>query len=512
MFCSNCGQSLPDGSRFCGYCGHAVAAAAPAGGPAPTPAPASAAPASVPPLSQGASVASGAGAGQASSGSGFAGLRQAVDARAPGLIARVRNILLQPAKEWQVIDAEPSTAAEIYTGYVAILAAIGPIAALIGVSLVGVDVPFVGRLRTPILTGVATMVLSYLMVFVSVFVVSWLVDALAPTFGGQKDSLRALKVTAYSFTAAWVAAVLNLIPSLGILAFIASLYCLYLLYLGLPVLMRCPPDKALGYTVVTVLCGIVISLVLSFVTGGLLWALGFHGGAALGGMSGSATKAERTADTAAAASVISKMFGGKSAEDQQRVASALQQLEKMGEQVSKPAPPGTSQPDAGQALGAVGQVLTGGQQVQVVDFRQLKALLPESLPGGMQRSSLSGESGEVMGIKSSHATASYRNASGATLRIEIADLGSMSGLAGLALKFNPNVTKESDTGYERTTTVDGQMVHERFDRSSNTATVNVIVANRFNVEAQGSGVDMDTVKSSLRQIDMARLASAVAAR
>ena len=100
--------------------------------------------------------------------------------------------------------------------------------------------------------------LTYLFTFLVVFVVAWLVDTLAPTFGGQRDALRALKVTAYSYTPAWIAGVLNVVPTLGVLVLIASLFGLYLLYLGLPVLMRCPKEKALGYTAVIVLCAIAI--------------------------------------------------------------------------------------------------------------------------------------------------------------------------------------------------------------------------------------------------------------
>ncbi|HEY4137633.1 MAG TPA: YIP1 family protein, partial [Casimicrobiaceae bacterium] len=104
-------------------------------------------------------------------------------------------------------------------------------------------------------------------------------DALAPTFGGQRDSLRALKVTAYSYTPAWIAGVVNLVPVLGIIGLIVSLYGLYLLYLGLPVLMRCPREKALPYTVVIVLCAIVITAILATLTSCFIGGAAMMGGA-----------------------------------------------------------------------------------------------------------------------------------------------------------------------------------------------------------------------------------------
>jgi hypothetical protein len=117
-------------------------------------------------------------------------------------------------------------------------------------------------------------ILHFALTFVAVFVVALIVDALAPTFGGQKDSLRALKVTAYSFTPAWVAAILTILPALGVIAGLIGLYGLYLMYVGLPVLMRAPADKALGYTVVVVLCAIVLSIIVSVISNVALGGFG----------------------------------------------------------------------------------------------------------------------------------------------------------------------------------------------------------------------------------------------
>jgi hypothetical protein len=193
---------------------------------------------------------------------------------AGGLVDRVKAILLTPKTTWPVIAAERTTAQDIYLRYVAPLAAIGVIASFIGTVFVGISVPLLGTVRVGVFAGLATAILHYLLTFASVFIVAWIVDALAPTFGGQKDSLAALKVAAYSLTPAWVAGILTLLPALGVIAALLGLYGLYLLYLGLPVLMRAPADRALGYTVVVVICAIVVNIVISALigvaTGGLV--------------------------------------------------------------------------------------------------------------------------------------------------------------------------------------------------------------------------------------------------
>ena len=45
-----------------------------------------------------------------------------------------------------------------------------------------------------------------MLTFVGVFSIALIVDLLARSFGGQRDSLAALKLTAYSFTPGWIAA------------------------------------------------------------------------------------------------------------------------------------------------------------------------------------------------------------------------------------------------------------------------------------------------------------------
>jgi len=498
MFCAQCGQSVPDGAKFCSHCGAATAAAASA---APAPAPMSAAAvAPRPEPMTGGSSASGPAPGYV----------PPVGDAAHGLITRVKNILLSPSTEWPAIAAEASSAGSIYMGYVVPLVAIGVIAAFIGQSAIGL--PLVGRVG--MVAGLVRAIISFAFSLLGVFLIAWIVDILAPTFGGQRNPLAALKATAYSFTPGWVAGVLNIVPMLGLLVIVGALYGLYLLYLGLPVVMRCPREKAVGYTVVTVLCAIVMGIVLGMLTTCAVGGLGLMG---IGAMSRIGAHSDR-ASTADAAAVLSNVFGGKSDEDKARVNEALKTLQKMGEQAQqadKAAKAGstgtqsttTAPADVGAALGAVGQIMAGGKDVQPVDFHKLKDMLPESLPG-MQRKEASGQSGEAMGFKGSSATARYSDGANASISIEIADMASLSGLAGLANKFDPNMEKETDTGYERTRRVDGQLVHERYDRRYRSGEVGVLLGDRFAVTVRGDGVDPEALTGALRQVDLTRLASA----
>jgi hypothetical protein len=171
------------------------------------------------------------------------------------LIERVKAILLTPQTEWPVIAREPGDTAALFTRYVAILALIPALAGFIGTSLIGY-VPFFSGLRSAIV--------GYVMAFVVTFVVALIVDALAPTFGAQKNFPNALKLTVYSFTPFWLAGIFLLVPGLSFLR-ILGLYGIYLAWLGLPPLMLAPRDKALSYAATVVICAVILVIVIGFI-------------------------------------------------------------------------------------------------------------------------------------------------------------------------------------------------------------------------------------------------------
>jgi hypothetical protein len=187
-----------------------------------------------------------------------------------GLVQRVQDILLRPKPTWDVIDAEPATVKGLYTGYILILAAIPVIAGWIGGLVFGTGFA---------LFSLVGAIFSYILNVAAVYVVSLIVDALAPSFGGTKNPIQALKVIAYASTAAWVAGILSIIPFVGgLLAALLSLYSIYLLYLGLPRLMKTTEDKAIPYTLVVIVLWIVLAIIIGSIVG-LIAAMGLAGGA-----------------------------------------------------------------------------------------------------------------------------------------------------------------------------------------------------------------------------------------
>jgi len=197
------------------------------------------------------------------------------------LVERAKNILLAPAKEWEVIKGENLTIVDMFTKYAMILAAIPAAAGFIGYSVIGISYGF-GTFRVPIGTSLVWAILQYILALGGVFLIAFIMDALAPNFGCSKNLVAAVKIVVFSYTATWVAGILFIIPSLGVLAGIASIYSLYLIYLGMKIVKEVPNDKLIGYFVVTIVAAVVVYVVIGMIVG----AVAFGNMSALGGVRG----------------------------------------------------------------------------------------------------------------------------------------------------------------------------------------------------------------------------------
>jgi hypothetical protein len=176
---------------------------------------------------------------------------------------------------------------KVLTGYAIPLAAIGPIASLIGSQVFGYGAVLI-NVRPSLGFALTTAVVSFVLALVSLFVVAFVANFLSPKFGGREDFPAAFRLVAYSMTAAWLAGVFGLIPALAILG-IVGLYSFYLFYLGATPVLGVPQEKSVGYTVVTVLVAIVAYFIVATVTAAITGATAMATGAAMAESSVGAT-------------------------------------------------------------------------------------------------------------------------------------------------------------------------------------------------------------------------------
>ena len=182
------------------------------------------------------------------------------------LIARASAILTKPAETWDVIDAETTQIPDIYKTYVAPLAAIPAVCGAIGLLGLGGISIFGVHLRPSFAGVISEMVVSYVLTLVGVYVLALVIDQLAPQFGAARGRTQAFKLAAYSGTAWWLAGVFRLLPGIGgLFMVLGGLYTLYLMYLGLPKLMKVDDDRTTPYLAVS----LVVTLLLTFLIGAL---------------------------------------------------------------------------------------------------------------------------------------------------------------------------------------------------------------------------------------------------
>jgi hypothetical protein len=402
------------------------------------------------------------------------------------IVDRVKNILMTPKTEWGVVAAEATPPKDLITGYVLPLAAIAAVAGFVGAVLIGTSVPVLGTVRASVVGGVVMAILQLVMAVVTVFLMGFIIDALAPTFGAQKNMAQALKVAAYSYTPVWVLSILAIIPYLGMLVgLVAIVFAVYLLYLGLPRVMGAPQEKAAGYTALVVVVGIVLGFILSMVVG------------------------LATAPFLAMSTALSP--GSTVTYDKDSAAGKLDEFTRKMEEATKKMEAAQKSGDTGKqmeaAMGALGTALSGGKGVEPVQLEALKPFLPETF-AGMPRTSQRADRSGVAGLMAAKVEAEYSDGN-KRVDLEVTDTGGAAGLMGLAAWAAVGASSESenDQRIERMRRDGNRLYREEVSKRGGTNNYSVILADRFVVSVEGQGVDINTLKSAVASIDLKKIES-----
>jgi len=410
------------------------------------------------------------------------------------LIARVKAILTTPKTEWPVIAAEPATIADLYKNYVVILAALTPVATFIGAALFGTRIPLVGTIHIGMGALLTQLVLTYALGLAMTYIVALIIDALAPSFGGQKNPVQAFKSAAYCYTPVWVIGILNIIPGLGILTGLlglaAAIYAIYLLYVGLPHTMKCPPERAGGYAAVVIIIAFVLGLILGIVIAAV------SGVGKMANMAATGTLGMNSSSDAQIDVDKDSALG--------KLAAFSQKMEAAGKQMDEAKKSGDANAQ-NEALGKImGAALGGGDQVEALAPDVLKPFVPETL-GGLKRTSFSSERNGAMGMQISEAHATYSDGANRSLQLEVTDTGSAKGLMSLAGWAAVQNDSETDHGYEKTYKQNGRLVHEQWDNQSHSGEYAIVLGDRFTVKVTGNAGSIEELKAAVATVNLTAL-------
>lgn len=377
------------------------------------------------------------------------------------LLQRVLDILMRPRDTWLQIDAEDGNPARIYLGYLVFLAAIPAVAGFIGYSLIGVGA-FGITVRVPVVQGLVSMVVGYVLSLAMVYVLALIANMLAPRFQAQQDMGSAFKLVAYASTAGMLGGVFSILPSLAMLGLLAALYSVYLIYSGIPVLMKAPQEKTVGYTAALVVCGILAGIVVGLATS--LVTPGARGlGAGMAGMG----------DTG---SVAMKVPGTDIRIDTGRLEEASRKME---EAQAK----GDTQAAAKAATEMMGAAL-GGKGGEPFAPKLLRDTLPERV-GDLPRTAIEARSESAMGMQFTHVSAQYTHED-KELEIQIQDLGAVPALR-MAMAGWATTTAESENAdeVERIYRQGDTTIKESYRKDGSSSDVALMLPNGVMVQAYG---------------------------
>ncbi|KAF0176303.1 MAG: YIP1 family protein [Hyphomonadaceae bacterium] len=357
------------------------------------------------------------------------------------LWARVRGLLLAPSAEWRIIEDERPTLKQLFLHWVGPLTLFFFLAPMLGSMAFPTRVEGVVAAPSAVM-AIYTVIVGSALMLGGVWAMAWIIDWLAPTFGGKRNFDAAMKLAAYSGTALWLSGVFGLIPAFIILG-AAGVVSFYTLYRGLPVLMKADADKVLAYAASIVAASAVLGVVLMTLSG--CFTL-------MGRAPPAATKAAPAVQVAPAAPA-------KAAID----------------------------PDA------------------AIDMDKFRRLMPESIPGSWVRAGLLANNGGTQGFTGRTLEGVYERG-GQRLIVRLIDLGPQGGAKMVADAQALRPARQDADGYVTyAMTRDGFTVSE-LDRRVGTARRLTIVRDRVVVAVEGTGgVSMDELTGAGGLVDMERV-------
>jgi len=196
------------------------------------------------------------------------------------ILTHVWGLLSHPDKEWEAIGAESCTVGNCYLRHVLLLAAVPAVSAFIGVSQFGWQIGAVAPVKLSFASALMISAVFYVAMLVAVIMMGEFIHWMAQTYDAQAPIERCVVLSAYTATPLFLAGVLALNPVLWLnmlVGLLALAYTIYLLYLGVPIVMRIPKEQGYMFSSSILTVGMVMLVGLLAVSV-ILW--GFGGAAA----------------------------------------------------------------------------------------------------------------------------------------------------------------------------------------------------------------------------------------
>lgn len=195
------------------------------------------------------------------------------------IVNQAKDIILKPKVALKQLKDEKITKQDLLI-YLGIMAIPGLIGIIVGYGIVGLSFGWgfsSWSYRLPIGWAVAWGIAQYILTIIGVIVFGYVFNMLAPSFSSKQNLMQSMKLVAYAITPVLLAGIFNIYPPIGLITFLALIYSLYILYIGLPIYMGTPEDKRIIYIIVSIVVYAIIMSAISFVVSSIMWgAIGYN--------------------------------------------------------------------------------------------------------------------------------------------------------------------------------------------------------------------------------------------
>ena len=193
-------------------------------------------------------------------------------------LMHVFGLIFNPRQTWSKISDEKNTISGHLFGYVFILALLGPAAGYYGTTTTGWQISSGEPVKLSHESALTIAIMYYIVTIVAVIGLGILTQWMAKTYKGECNIGRAISLAGYTATPLFLIGLAELYPVLWVNMVIglpALAYTVFLLYTGVPVMMKIDNDKA--FLMSSALLGLgMVALVSMLGAMALAWGFGYH--------------------------------------------------------------------------------------------------------------------------------------------------------------------------------------------------------------------------------------------
>ena len=191
-------------------------------------------------------------------------------------LAHSFGLLINPDKAWAAIRKDSESPARLYLGHVLILALIPEVAGFVGTSQIGWQVGNGPIMKLSVSSALSLSVMFYAAMLAGIFILGKFIDFFAATYEVGDTTPRGITLAAYTATPMFLIGVIAVYPNIWVnmlAGLVAITYAVYLLYEGLPILMKIPEDRGFMFATSVLTVGLVMFVSLLAMTV-VIWSLG----------------------------------------------------------------------------------------------------------------------------------------------------------------------------------------------------------------------------------------------